>query len=83
MSVSPTAAWQVKAAPECTTAIRLTHTPTPPQPQLRSHPDTHHHSDIELCFLSPAVNFWYDMEYDIKYNYFQLLESLCEVTAKM
>ncbi|KAK1875487.1 Bifunctional peptidase and (3S)-lysyl hydroxylase Jmjd7 [Dissostichus eleginoides] len=23
-----------------------------------------------------AVNFWYDMEYDIKYNYFQLLETL-------
>lgn len=28
----------------------------------------------------PAVNFWYDMEYDIKYNYFQLLESLSEAT---
>lgn len=27
-----------------------------------------------------AVNFWYDMDYDIKYNYFQLLEALCEVT---
>lgn len=29
---------------------------------------------------SAAVNFWYDMEYDIKYNYFQLLEALSEVT---
>nr|XP_043873976.1 bifunctional peptidase and (3S)-lysyl hydroxylase JMJD7 isoform X2 [Solea senegalensis] len=28
-----------------------------------------------------AVNFWYDMDYDIKYNYFQLLESLCDITA--
>lgn len=32
-------------------------------------------------FASSAVNFWYDMEYDIKYNYFQLLEVLCEVTG--
>lgn len=28
-----------------------------------------------------TVNFWYDMEYDIKYNYFQLLESLSEATS--
>lgn len=28
-----------------------------------------------------SVNFWYDMEYDIKYNYFQLLESLSEATS--
>lgn len=27
------------------------------------------------------MNFWYDMEYDIKYNYFQLLESLSGFTA--
>lgn len=34
-----------------------------------------------LCFGFPLVNFWYDMEYDIKYNYYQLLESLSDVTA--
>lgn len=34
-----------------------------------------------LSFLPAAVNFWYDMEYDIKYNYFQLLESLSDITA--
>lgn len=32
-----------------------------------------------MCFVF-VVNFWYDMEYDIKYNYFQLLEKLSEVT---
>ena len=34
-----------------------------------------------FCIFSAAVNFWYDMEYDIKYNYFQLMETLCEVTG--
>lgn len=24
-----------------------------------------------------AINFWYDMEYDIKYNYFKFVEKLC------
>ncbi|KAI3367379.1 hypothetical protein L3Q82_026184 [Scortum barcoo] len=38
----------------------------------------HHVQQSHGCI---AVNFWYDMEYDIKYNYFQLLESLSEVTA--
>uniref|UniRef100_A0A667ZBE5 Bifunctional peptidase and (3S)-lysyl hydroxylase JMJD7 n=1 Tax=Myripristis murdjan TaxID=586833 RepID=A0A667ZBE5_9TELE len=33
----------------------------------------HHVRQSHGCI---AVNFWYDMEYDIKYNYFQLLESL-------
>lgn len=28
-----------------------------------------------------AVNFWYDMEYDIKYNYYQLIDQLCDITA--
>lgn len=26
--------------------------------------------------LLPTVNFWYDMEYDLKYSYFQLVDSL-------
>ncbi|XP_029349597.1 bifunctional peptidase and (3S)-lysyl hydroxylase JMJD7 isoform X1 [Echeneis naucrates] len=34
----------------------------------------HHVQQSHGCI---AVNFWYDMEYDIKYNYFQLLEMLC------
>ncbi|XP_061599223.1 bifunctional peptidase and (3S)-lysyl hydroxylase JMJD7 [Cololabis saira] len=38
----------------------------------------HHVQQSHGCI---AVNFWYDMEYDIKYNYFKLLESLCDVTA--
>ncbi|KAG7233392.1 hypothetical protein INR49_007080, partial [Caranx melampygus] len=38
----------------------------------------HHVRQSHGCI---AVNFWYDMDYDIKYNYFQLLESLCEVTG--
>ncbi|XP_034015475.1 bifunctional peptidase and (3S)-lysyl hydroxylase JMJD7 [Thalassophryne amazonica] len=33
----------------------------------------HHVQQSHGCI---AVNFWYDMEYDIKYNYFQLLEAL-------
>ncbi|XP_040054587.1 bifunctional peptidase and (3S)-lysyl hydroxylase JMJD7 isoform X2 [Gasterosteus aculeatus] len=37
----------------------------------------HHVQQSHGCI---AVNFWYDMEYDIKYNYFQLLEALSEVT---
>lgn len=36
----------------------------------------HHVRQSHGCI---AVNFWYDMEYDIKYNYFQLLESLVGV----
>ncbi|TRZ00661.1 hypothetical protein DNTS_013000 [Danionella cerebrum] len=30
-----------------------------------------------------AVNFWYDMEYDIKYSYFQLLESLTNAVGSL
>ncbi|KAG5857177.1 hypothetical protein ANANG_G00016340 [Anguilla anguilla] len=33
----------------------------------------HHVRQSHGCI---AVNFWYDMEFDIKYNYFQLVESL-------
>lgn len=29
----------------------------------------------------PAVNFWYDMEYDLKYSYFQLLDSLTKASG--
>lgn len=28
-----------------------------------------------------AVNYWYDMEYDIKYNYYQLIDQLSEITS--
>ncbi|KAM3870921.1 bifunctional peptidase and (3S)-lysyl hydroxylase JMJD7 [Diretmus argenteus] len=38
----------------------------------------HHVRQSHGCI---AVNFWYDMEYDIKYNYFQLLESLSGVAG--
>lgn len=27
-------------------------------------------------FLVSSVNYWYDMEYDIKYSYYQLLDCL-------
>lgn len=40
----------------------------------------HHVQQSHGC---TAVNFWYDMEYDIKYNYYQLLESLSDVTASV
>lgn len=30
-----------------------------------------------------AVNFWYDMEYDIKYNYFQLVDSLTNAVGTL
>lgn len=90
------AASQVHAAPECITAISQTqkHTHTPVKLnqvicltfsclllQFVVNSSTRHTDDITSSFLSTAVNFWYDMEYDIKYNYFQLLESLCEVTG--
>ncbi|KAM6968881.1 bifunctional peptidase and (3S)-lysyl hydroxylase JMJD7 isoform 2-T2 [Tautogolabrus adspersus] len=38
----------------------------------------HHVQQSHGCI---AVNFWYDMEYDIKYNYYQLLDTLSEVTG--
>ncbi|XP_071750370.1 bifunctional peptidase and (3S)-lysyl hydroxylase JMJD7 isoform X1 [Centroberyx gerrardi] len=36
----------------------------------------HHVQQSHGCI---AVNFWYDMEFDIKYNYFQMLEALSGV----
>lgn len=30
---------------------------------------------LQVPLLS-TVNFWYDMEYDLKYSYFQLVDSL-------
>ncbi|XP_040189763.1 bifunctional peptidase and (3S)-lysyl hydroxylase JMJD7 [Rana temporaria] len=36
----------------------------------------HHVRQSHGCI---AVNYWYDMEYDIKYHYFQLLDSLSNV----
>ncbi|KAM8914107.1 bifunctional peptidase and (3S)-lysyl hydroxylase JMJD7 isoform 2-T2 [Spinachia spinachia] len=38
----------------------------------------HHVQQTHGCI---AVNFWYDMEYDIKYNYFQLLDALSDLEA--
>ncbi|XP_060919797.1 bifunctional peptidase and (3S)-lysyl hydroxylase JMJD7 isoform X1 [Labrus mixtus] len=38
----------------------------------------HHVQQSHGCI---AVNFWYDMEYDIKYNYYQLLDTLSEDTG--
>lgn len=34
-----------------------------------------------LGLVLPAVNFWYDMEYDLKYSYFQLLDSLTKASG--
>ncbi|XP_072896420.1 bifunctional peptidase and (3S)-lysyl hydroxylase JMJD7 isoform X1 [Hemitrygon akajei] len=36
----------------------------------------HHVRQSHGCI---AVNFWYDMEYDIKYNYFQFLDSVTKM----
>uniref|UniRef100_A0A8C2S212 Bifunctional peptidase and (3S)-lysyl hydroxylase JMJD7 n=1 Tax=Capra hircus TaxID=9925 RepID=A0A8C2S212_CAPHI len=38
----------------------------------------HHVQQSHGCI---AVNFWYDMEYDLKYSYFQLLDSLTKVSG--
>lgn len=43
--------------------------PSCPPPTRRSHN------------LFVVVNFWYDMDFDIKYNYYQLLEALTDVTS--
>ncbi|XP_016129516.1 bifunctional peptidase and (3S)-lysyl hydroxylase JMJD7 isoform X2 [Sinocyclocheilus grahami] len=40
----------------------------------------HHVRQSHGCI---AVNFWYDMEYDIKYNYFQLVESLTNAVGSL
>lgn len=34
-----------------------------------------------LVSILPTVNFWYDMEYDLKYSYFQLLDSLTKASG--
>ncbi|XP_077978121.1 bifunctional peptidase and (3S)-lysyl hydroxylase Jmjd7-like [Glandiceps talaboti] len=39
----------------------------------------HHVRQSQGCI---AVNFWYDMEYDIKYNYFRFLESIANMANK-
>ncbi|XP_037358178.1 bifunctional peptidase and (3S)-lysyl hydroxylase JMJD7 isoform X2 [Talpa occidentalis] len=38
----------------------------------------HHVQQSHGCI---AVNFWYDMEYDLKYSYFQLLDSLTRASG--
>lgn len=37
-------------------------------------------SHIQVPLLS-TVNFWYDMEYDLKYSYFQLMDTLTRATG--
>lgn len=60
--------------------------------ELLSHPVAGHLGDglgrLEVrggpsCsgLVLPAVNFWYDMEYDLKYSYFQLLDSLTKASG--
>uniref|UniRef100_A0A8C4Z220 Jumonji domain containing 7 n=2 Tax=Gadus morhua TaxID=8049 RepID=A0A8C4Z220_GADMO len=39
----------------------------------------HHVRQSQGCI---AVNFWYDMDYDIKYNYYQLLDTLSGLTPQ-
>lgn len=39
----------------------------------------HHVQQSHGCI---AINFWYDMEYDIKYNYFKFVESMTEFVKK-
>lgn len=34
-------------------------------------------------FLVSSVNYWYDMEYDIKYSYYQLLDSLTKAVKML
>lgn len=48
--------------------------------EVRHAPAGHPSVLTPLLTRPPSVNFWYDMDYDIKYNYFQLLESLSEAT---
>lgn len=55
-----------------------------PSPRAQRHAPEHGDTPPQHSHLSSpvlTVNFWYDMEYDIKYNYFQLLESLSEATS--
>ena len=39
----------------------------------------HHVQQSHGCI---AINFWYDMEYDIKYNYFKFVESVSDIAKK-
>lgn len=32
--------------------------------------------EVFLFFFVSSVNYWYDMEYDLKYSYYQLLDCL-------
>lgn len=36
-------------------------------------------SDLKAIFISISVNYWYDMEFDIKYNYYKCIESLVDI----
>lgn len=38
-------------------------------------------SGLVFRLLLPTVNYWYDMEYDLRYSYFQLLESLTKASG--
>lgn len=39
----------------------------------------HHVQQAHGCI---AINFWYDMEYDIKYNYFKFVEKVSEIVSE-
>lgn len=39
----------------------------------------HHVAQSHACI---AVNYWYDMDYDIKYCYYKLLEEMCTYTKQ-
>ncbi|XP_068677470.1 bifunctional peptidase and (3S)-lysyl hydroxylase Jmjd7-like [Montipora foliosa] len=39
----------------------------------------HHVQQSHGCI---AINFWYDMEYDIKYNYFKFVEKVSEIVSE-
>lgn len=41
--------------------------------------------DIEIpeLLLSLSVNYWYDMQFDIKYNYYNFLQNVNSVNRKL
>jgi jumonji domain-containing protein 7 len=40
----------------------------------------HHLQQSHGCI---AVNFWYDMDYDCKWNYFQFMSNVCKVSNEV
>ncbi|KAK7486367.1 hypothetical protein BaRGS_00022415 [Batillaria attramentaria] len=52
----------------------------PLNPDLEKYPEFAHSRPLEVTVH--AVNLWYDMEFDIKYNYFKFVEELVDCTKK-